>query len=357
VTRHTGGIGGCLAAIALAAIALVAPAAADASTATINGSTLFVKGAPGEKNTIQIGYASTLGGALLVVSDIPGPNAGAGCADFAQTATCSANGITLIQIESRDGNDTILIDDQIPRIPTRIYGGSGSDEIRGSRGNDWFDGGSGADSIIGLAGFDAVSYKDRSTPVTIKLGVSGASGNGDDGALGARDTISADVENAKGGSGADRIFGTEVANRLIGGIGSDFIKGGRGNDVIRGRLDSDTIFGGADHDLIFGGHGSDLLRGGNGSDRERGGLGADRVRGGPGPDKLRGGPGDDQVNGLQGDDTIWGGLGSDGLLGQTGIDTIFAADGDIELKINCGPGSNKRESATFDAKDRKPKSC
>ena len=343
--------------IALVAIALLAPASAAGSTATINGSTLFVKGAPGEKNVITVGYATPLGQPTLVVGDVPGPTAGAGCSDFAQTAICSAAGITLIQIEARDGNDTILIDDPIPTIPTRIYAGSGNDEIRGSRGNDWIDGGSGADSIVGLAGFDTAAYRDRTTPVTIKLGGSRDSGNGDDGAVGARDTISGDVENARGGAGADRIFGTSAGNRLIGGIGSDLIRGGRGNDLIRGRIDADTVYGGAGRDTIFGGHGSDFLRGGNGRDSERGGLGADRVRGGPGPDRLFGGPGNDHINGLQGNDIIRGGFGSDGLLGQTGLDRIFAKDGHFELKINCGPGNNRRESAVRDRRDPKAVSC
>jgi Ca2+-binding RTX toxin-like protein len=356
VTSRRGGLGGCLAAVAVAAIALLAPAA-SASTATISGSTLFVKGAAGEKNTIQVGYAPLGGNPVLVVSDIPGPNAGVGCSDFAQTAICTARGIKLIQIETRDGNDTILIDDQVPKTPTRILAGSGSDQIRGSRGNDWIDGGTGADSITGLAGTDTAAYNERTTPVTIKLGQSRASGNADDGAVGARDSIGADVENAKGGSAADRIFGTDARNYLIGGIGSDLIRGGRGDDLIRGRIDSDTVFGGAGRDLVFGGHGSDLLRGGNGRDRERGGLGADRVRGGPGADKLRGGPGSDQVNGLQGDDRIWGGFGSDGLLGQTGLDHIFADDNDVDAKINCGPGNGRRESAVVDQKDPRPVSC
>jgi Ca2+-binding RTX toxin-like protein len=336
---------------------VLGPASASASTATINGGILYVKGAAGERNVFQVGYDTLNGLGTFVVSDVPGPNSGAGCTDFAQTAICSAAGVKLIQIEGRDRDDTILVDDQVPRIPTRIFGGSGPDELRGSRGNDWFDGGTEADSIVGLAGFDTVSYKDRSSPVTIKLGVSHASGNGDDGAAGARDTISVDVENAKGGSGPDKIFGSEVGNRLIGGIGSDLIKAGRGNDLVRGRLDADTIFGGADQDLIYGGHGSDLLRGGNGRDRERGGLGADRVRGGPGADRLRGGPGADQVNGLQGDDRIWGGFGADGLLGQTGLDRIFADDGDVDGKINCGPGNNKREHAQIDPQDPKAVSC
>ena len=53
-----------------------------------------------------------LAGTFLVVGDIPRITAGNGCGDFAFAATCSASGIKLIQVEGRDGNDSILVDDQ-----------------------------------------------------------------------------------------------------------------------------------------------------------------------------------------------------------------------------------------------------
>jgi Ca2+-binding RTX toxin-like protein len=358
VTHHRGGAGRFAVVVGAVVIALFAPGSALASTAIVNGSTLFIKGAPGEQNVVEVGYdAKLFSSPVLVVTDVPGPTAGNGCQDFAQTAICSAAAIHRIQIETNDGNDTILIDDQVPKIPTRIYGGSGNDQIRGSRGNDWFDGGTGADSITGKGGIDTVAYKDRSTPVVIHLGQPSASGNADDGPLGSRDSISDDVENARGGSGADRIFGTRFDNKLSGGIGNDVVRAGRGRDILRGGIDNDTLSGGANRDLLKGGLGADFLRGGNGRDKELGSLGADRLRGGTGGDKLKAGPGDDTVNGLPGNDWIWGGLGSDALLGQQGIDHIFAADGDIELKINCGPGNNRRETATWDKRDRTPRSC
>jgi hypothetical protein len=45
------------------------------------------------------------------------------------------------------------------------------------------------------------------------------------------------------------------------------------------------------------------------------------------------------------------------LKGRGGIDRIFARNGVRNLKISCGPGSNKREVAKVDRKDPKPKSC
>jgi Ca2+-binding RTX toxin-like protein len=355
--RHHRGELGWLFLSALAAILLVAPAQAAASTVTVNGRVLFVKAPDGERNAIQVGFEQLGGEDVLVVSDIPGPTAGNGCSDFAQTAICPRGGIRLIKIETRDRDDRILIDDQVPRFRTRIFAGSGPDEIRGSRGNDWVEGGTGADSVEGNAGTDTVSYKDRTLPVSVKLGQIGVSGNADDGVAGARDSIASDVERIRGGGGADRLFGTNFANVLVGAQGNDVLRGRRGRDRLRGGLHNDVLGGGAGNDLLKGNLGADFLRGGAGRDRERGGNGSDRVRGGTGSDRLKGGAGADHMSGLPGNDRIWGGPGTDLLLGQQGIDRIFAADGNTELKISCGPGANSLEVAELDSRDPRARSC
>jgi Ca2+-binding RTX toxin-like protein len=341
----------------LAAAMLIAPAQAAGSTASVSGRTLFVKAAPGEQNVIQVGFDQIGGDPVFVVSDVPGPNAGNGCFDFAQTAICSASGVRRIKIEARDGSDVALIDDQVPRTRTRIFAGSGNDRIRGSRGNDWIEGDTGADSIEGNAGRDTVSYKDRTLPVLVKLGRTGVSGNAEDGPTGARDSIANDVENIRGGGGADRLFGTGFANVLVGAQGNDILRGRRGRDRLRGGLHNDVLGGGAGNDLLKGNLGADFLRGGAGRDRERGGNGSDRVRGGTGSDRLKGGAGADHMNGLPGNEKIHGGPGTDLLLGQQGIDRIFAADGNRELKISCGPGANKLEFAERDSRDPRARSC
>ena len=333
------------------------PASAAGSTVTASNGTLFVKGAPGEQNVIQVGFDQIGDDPVFVVSDVPGPNAGNGCSDFAQTAICSASGIRRIKIETRDGGDLVQIDDQVPRTRTRIFSGSGNDRVRGSRGNDWIEGGTGTDSIEGNAGRDTVSYKDRTLAVSVKLGRAGASGNADDGPVGARDSIASDIENIRGGGGDDRLTGTGFANVLVGAQGNDSIRGRRGRDRLRGGLHNDVLGGGAGNDLLKGNLGADFLRGGAGRDRDRGGNGADRVRGGTGSDRLKGGAGADHMSGLPGNDLIVGGPGADTLLGQQGIDKILAADGFIEQKINCGPGANRRESARRDGRDPGAKSC
>jgi serralysin len=73
---------------------------------------------------------------------------------------------------------------------------------------------------------------------------------GDDGQAGEHDTVGADVENASGGPGKDRLFGNANANRLF---GSD------GDDVVYGRGGNDDIDGGSGRDYLYGEEGDDFL--------------------------------------------------------------------------------------------------
>lgn len=58
------------------------------------------------------------------------------------------------------------------------------------------------------------------------------------------------IENAIGGSYADRLFGNDAANRLTGNGGADALSGGLGND---------TLAGGRGNDVMIGGEGSDTF--------------------------------------------------------------------------------------------------
>lgn len=66
--------------------------------------------------------------------------------------------------------------------------------------------------------------------------------------------LSTVIENATGGSGADRITGNAVANILRGMAGSDTISGGDGDDRLEGGAGDDVLTGGAGADVfVFGG--------------------------------------------------------------------------------------------------------
>ncbi len=59
------------------------------------------------------------------------------------------------------------------------------------------------------------------------------------------------IENAVGGSGADRITGNAAANALTGGAGNDTLIGGGGGDVLFGSAGADSLVGGAGDDIYY----------------------------------------------------------------------------------------------------------
>ncbi len=67
------------------------------------------------------------------------------------------------------------------------------------------------------------------------------------------------IENAFGGSGADKITGNTSANILRGNAGNDRISAGAGNDAINGGAGIDQITGGAGRDVMTGGASRDVF--------------------------------------------------------------------------------------------------
>lgn len=158
----------------------------------------------------------------------------------------------------------------------------------------------------------------------------------------------AQIENARGGFGADLIHGNAADNKIFGGAGNDTIDGGSGGsnylrgedgndsliggsnfDDINGNQGNDTASGGEGNDWVVGGQGNDLLFGDGGNDIVYGNLGNDTLSGGAGADWVRGGQGDDVVEGGAGDDLLWGDRGDDTVTGGAGADQfhIFAGAG------------------------------
>lgn len=161
----------------------------------------------------------------------------------------------------------------------------------------------------------------------------------------------ADIENAIGGTNADKITGNGLNNLLQGGGGNDSLWGGAGNDTIQaasgstymrgedgndsisggsgfddinGNLGADTASGHLGNDWVVGGQGDDLLNGDEGDDIVYGNMGNDWVDGGVGADIVRGGQGDDNLLGQSGDDWLSGDLGNDTETGGTGADTFYS---------------------------------
>jgi hypothetical protein len=158
------------------------------------------------------------------------------------------------------------------------------------------------------------------------------------------------------GAGEDfRVLLGDRADRFnaLDSLGSFNVHGGSGNDNLVGNNAPVVMF---DFDInrTCGYFTQDDLYGEKGNDRLSGRLGDDYLSGGSGKDYLRGGkdhpahaPGGEYCAGF-------GSVAGDILLGGSGNDKIWAADGDRDLRIDCGPGKDK---AVLDKQDPKPKRC
>lgn len=115
------------------------------------------------------------------------------------------------------------------------------------------------------------------------------------------------IENAEGGSGADKLIGNTLNNALIGNDGNDELHGDAGNDALSGGNGTDTLSGDAGSDILRGGDGNDTLYGNDDADQLTGGSKADQLTGGMGADQFRytkpseGGDTITDFNGTQGD--------------------------------------------------------
>ncbi len=161
------------------------------------------------------------------------------------------------------GPDVLFGDEQANRIlggpgNDRLYGaggrdhlaaGHGDDQLRGGPGEDTLNGGGDADLLDGGPGEDLASYASSGLAVIASIAspsdwdpaagdeqvAASDDGSPADGPPGERDTITATIEAIRGGRGADRLTGNELANTLIGGPGADSLFGLAGSDLLNAR--------------------------------------------------------------------------------------------------------------------------
>lgn len=144
------------------------------------------------------------------------------------------------------------------------------------------------------------------------------------------------IENAKGGSGADKLNGNAAANAMYGGAGGDTLTGFEGRDFLRGEDGDDSLMGGAGFDDLHGNWGADTVVGGDTEDWVVGGQGSDRVYGDEGHDVVLGNLGDDTVEGGVGNDVVRGGQGHDLVVGGEGWDYLAGDRGDDTITGGAG---------------------
>jgi Ca2+-binding RTX toxin-like protein len=325
-------------------MALILAPQAVASTVTVSGgNTVKVAETGNEINRVSVSYVAATN--VYSVADTAAnltPN-GTCTQVNAHTASCPGSSIKTISVDTGNRDDSIALDQSIPSTAAgNLDGGAGNDtligspsadKLRGGSGKDSLDGRDGADDIGGGSGTDALVYPaTRQNPVGVTIGSgSGNDGGPEDQTGSRRDTVQGDIE---------VVFGTIGNDLLVGDRSSETLFGLGGNDVLIGTGGNDTLLGFDGGDLFIGGPGNDTSRGGPGDDRLFGKAGGDRLAGGPDNDFLR------------------GGSGTDVMKGKAGIDRINAHDGERDIKVNCGPGSNGAESAKRDKHlDPRPRSC
>jgi Ca2+-binding RTX toxin-like protein len=327
----------------VAAFLAVAPSAL-AATASSSATRITVNGQGSERNQVKIAYDML--GDVYTITDPAGITPSAPCVVVdPNTVTCPGAGITTLTVNAGNGNDSVELDRATIPVTKAgdIDGGGGDDTLGGANGDDTVTGGSGRDQINGFFGSDTLrgggssdtlSYADRTSSVNVTVG----SGNNQDGGAQDRsqtgnrlDTVAGDFETVIGGSGPDVLRGDRSAENLVGMSGNDVLGGDRGADALLGLL------------------GDDILEGGDGNDVLRAAAGNDVLLGMDDDDRLAAGPGND---------FLFGGFGSDVLKGKSGIDRLRAKDGTRDVKINCGPGPNSRESAKRDKRlDPRARGC
>jgi len=218
-------------------------------------------------------------------------------------------------IEGRGGNDVLLGNDGNDHLD----GGAGDDLLQGGAGDDWLIGRTGADVLDGGEGQDTADYS-WSTRGGFKVDLANGTLAGPD----ARKDTLISIENIKGTTKVDFIYGDDGSNVLDGYLGDDRLYGRKGDD---------SLIGGRGHDRLYGGEGNDRLDGG---------ADMDRLYGEAGDDLLLGGTGDDWLYGGEGDDFLHGGAGSDRLYGGAGQDTFIFNQGDGYDRIGVAEGYDAR---------------
>lgn len=193
-----------------------------------------------------------------------------------------------VYIDARDGNDNIVINNQVDatsRGDSPVGGGvaisQGTDlaatavasvEVLDGLGDDYIDvhGTAGDDNIDVAVQGGATVIEGASVFVQIG-GVGGADtlhvhGQEGDDDLKAADGTEAVIAITLEGDAGDDILSADAI--LIGGAGDDFLQGGAGNDLLIGGAGEDTFVGGAGDDTIDGGDGFDtiLIEGTGGAD-------------------------------------------------------------------------------------------
>ena len=350
--------------LAIVALALFAPSASaavieiedhfcgcDPSSGDEDTHTIIVRAAPGEPNAITV-HTEADG---VVIEDSGAPLTGA-CEPTSPGRRICRGQFDDIVLQLGDGNDDLNLRD----LGGSVDAGPGDDDIVVAGPPSQLLGGPGADLLdTRLAPGSAVSYRDHTAGVTVRL-----NGLADDGSAGEGDNVLGSLGSVEGGSGDDLLESGADSASLAGGAGNDTLVGSPEGESLLGQDGDDDISGGDGNDSLAGGAGKDLLSGGRGHDEASyaGSVTPLRLSIGDGPNDGAPGEGDDiqadvedLVGGSRADVMIGSaarnrlvGLGgADRMFGRAGRDSLLGAgDGD---RLDAGPGP---DSVIAGARDR-----
>jgi len=201
-----------------------------------------------------------------------------------------------------------------------------------------------ARTIVDTGGIDTLDFSWVSAAQRIDLNPETYSNTG--GLIGnlgiARGTI---IENARGGSGNDVLYGNGAANILTGNNGNDVLYGRGGVDTLNGGLGNDTFVLTNENDRVIDSGGVDTITStitrslasyaaienlrllGAGNINGTGNALNNVMTGNSGRNRLDGGNGNDTLNGGAGLDTLVGGAGNDTYVLGAENDTVVDSGG------------------------------
>ena len=181
------------------------------------------------------------------------------------------------------------------------------------------------------------------------------------------------IENVKGGTQGDTLYGSSQSNKLYGNDGDDILDGRAGVDSLYGGANNDTLKGGAGDDFIDGGDDNDTvdysdtnnavnLTLADGVDADAtasiaggevdtirnveniiGSQSSDILTGNNTVNTLTGGGGNDTFKASDGEDTIIGNTGGKDTLDYSSRGTLNGTDG-IEVTLNGESESTLKEN-------------
>jgi Ca2+-binding RTX toxin-like protein len=342
-------------ALATTLAAFAIPAAAQAATVELEGTTLKYRGAAGQLNSLNV----TMFGSAVEIKDFAGLTSRTNLCANVTTATvrCAIGVVQRIDADLGDRNDSTSIRTPIPVV---VKGGSGNDSFAGGNSPT-------ATNIAyhGGVGTDVMTYvpADRGVVVNTTNFFTADGRRGLD-----RDNVMDDVEVIRGSDFDDELadFGQGGAKTLDGNLGNDLLRSGLEQHVTL--FDMNAAVDGADRVIVPANTPFPVLDYSkrtqritvtvdqNGKDDGAFGegdeiVGVSRIIGGQAADLLKanpantvgvfyeGGAGGDTLEGGAGPDLLRGGDGEDTLLGNNGNDHLDARDAFSDI-VGCGVGTD-----------------